>query len=680
VPVPKTATPAPTQELGANQWLSSLGEPILEELESDAALIWPSSNDTYAAMLNDAHVEGMYRGVMLPVRSYPWYLDPNGAPPTAIERTSTDYRLPIGEAGTVDQRRARRRFIFADHLEDALRAPAYGHGFFEQVFEVLQDGNPTLNGGWVAHLRKLASRPPRTIHEIRPARDGSLAYIKVPPLNPGVNNGSVMSGVDIPISRLVAYVWDREGANWRGRSMLRSCYRPWKLKDRVLRIGAANIAKGGGVPYVEAAPGTTRAQMEELQQLASSFRVGEESGAALPYGAQLKFAMAAGGDGAVAYVQLQNEEMARAWVQMLMVLGQTQTGSRALGETFADRADLVQHAIAGWFADTFNRHVIEDDVEINEGPGTEYAPLLRYKATGSPVDALAGALDNAQAAGALPADSQAAATVKGEQARQRRAPAAVPHKVRATATTAGREPTAAEQTAGVDFVALQTTYAAAVGRLRRKWAAITASQIDELVAQVQRAVSVDDLALLSATTAGADVLGVELGEVLADGAASAIGEAAHQGVTIEPDLTVATAAVEQHAAATAELLARAVAQSAASHAVSVAATQPDTTAVAASVRDHLETLAGTARDYELAGAVTHAQNAGRFAVMDQGPAGRLYASELNDTATCEFCAEVDGTEYTSMADMLRDYGAGHYVGCQGGNRCRGTAVKVYGES
>jgi hypothetical protein len=61
--VPKTATPAPTQELGANQWLSSLGEPILEELESDAALIWPSSNDTYAAMLNDAHVEGMYRGV-----------------------------------------------------------------------------------------------------------------------------------------------------------------------------------------------------------------------------------------------------------------------------------------------------------------------------------------------------------------------------------------------------------------------------------------------------------------------------------------------------------------------------------------------------------------------------------------------------------------------------------------
>jgi hypothetical protein len=151
---------------------------------------------------------------------------------------------------------------------------------------------------------------------------------------------------------------------------------------------------------------------------------------------------------------------------------------------------------------------------------------------------------------------------------------------------------------------------------------------------------------------------VELGEVLADGAASAIGEAAHQGVTIEPDLTVATAAVEQHAAATAELLARAVAQSAASHAVSVAATQPDTTAVAASVRDHLETLAGAARDYELAGAVTHAQNAGRFAVMDQGPAGRLYASELNDTSTCEFCAEVDGTEYTSMADMLRDYGAG----------------------
>jgi hypothetical protein len=103
-------------------------------------------------------------------------------------------------------------------------------------------------------------------------------------------------------------------------------------------------------------------------------------------------------------------------------------------------------------------------------------------------------------------------------------------------------------------------------------------------------------------------------------------------------------------------------------------------ALADEVRTHLEGLAGQTLDYELAGAVTHAQNEGRMAVIDQGPDGtRIYASELNDAAECALCAEVDDTEYGSMAEARRDYGAGHYVGCLGGNRCRGTLVAVFPE-
>jgi hypothetical protein len=156
--------------------------------------------------------------------------------------------------------------------------------------------------------------------------------------------------------------------------MCRSVYRNHLVKDRVLRVGAINIERAGGIPYVQAAEGATGDQIKALDLLARRFRVGEEAGAALPHGAQLKFASAAGGDGAVAYIKQQNEEMARAFLQMVNMLGQTNTGSRALGGTFQDIAQVAQFTIAKWFCDIFNEHVIEDDVEWNEGPSEEFAP------------------------------------------------------------------------------------------------------------------------------------------------------------------------------------------------------------------------------------------------------------------------------------------------------------------
>jgi hypothetical protein len=91
-------------------------------------------------MLNDAQIEGLYRGATLPIRAYDWYLDPNGARPEVVERISTDYNLPIGADGQINLGRGERRFRFDDHLEDALRAIVYGHYFFEQVYDVRQDG------------------------------------------------------------------------------------------------------------------------------------------------------------------------------------------------------------------------------------------------------------------------------------------------------------------------------------------------------------------------------------------------------------------------------------------------------------------------------------------------------------------------------------------------------------
>jgi hypothetical protein len=56
----------------------------------------------------------------------------------------------------------------------------------------------------------------------------------------------------------------------------------------------------------------------------------------------------------------------------------------------------------------------------------------------------------------------------------------------------------------------------------------------------------------------------------------------------------------------------------------------------------------------------------------------VYASELLDRNTCAPCAQLDGQQYDTLEDGLQDYpGAGGYVGCEGGSRCRGTLVIVW---
>lgn len=72
-----------------------------------------------------------------------------------------------------------------------------------------------------------------------------------------------------------------------------------------------------------------------------------------------------------------------------------------------------------------------------------------------------------------------------------------------------------------------------------------------------------------------------------------------------------------------------------------------------------------------------AMNAGRFDTAETAPIEFAYASELLDERTCDSCAAVDGREYASVAEARADYGdGGGFRACDGGARCRGTAVFV----
>jgi hypothetical protein len=362
----------PTNELG-----SVVNEPTwlpqwhtltpLDELEANPKLTFPESIGTYHSMRTDPQVQGLLTGATWPIYRMNWYLEPNDARPEIVEKLSADLNLPIGEnqppdPASIAMRRTQNRFKFIEHLEYALDSLCYGFQVFEQVGEIQSDG--------LFHYTKLAYRPVQTIVEMSVARDGGLEWVR----QFGINEPL------LPITRLVVYPFQRRGANWHGRSLLRGCYGPWLLKDRAMRVGVMNIQRAGvGTPIIQGHPGATDADLILLENLAKRFVAGDRSGGVIPYGANLRLVGVEGSQpDAVGFIKLMNEEMSRAFFQMFMQLGQTTTGSRALGQTFVDYHKLVIEYIASWFASIFNEHVIEDDVEWNYGPDEEYAPLIQW--------------------------------------------------------------------------------------------------------------------------------------------------------------------------------------------------------------------------------------------------------------------------------------------------------------
>lgn len=355
---------APTVEQGrvtaGPAWWSSLDDEQTPELR------WPLSIDIFDRMRRqDAQVASVLRAVTLPVRRTKWRIDPAGARPEVVELVSSDLGLPV--VGTLDApARSPFRFSWDEHLRMALLMLPFGHMFFEQVAAIV-DGQ--------VRLRKLGPRMPRTIQTVNVAADGGLVAIEQ------IAQAAKQGKVTIPVDRLVAYVNDREGGNWLGTSLLRPAYKHWLIKDRLLRVQAQTIERNGmGIPVYTGAEDET--DLSKGQAIATAYRAGDNAGAAIPNGADLEL-LGVSGDlpDAEPAVRYHDEQIARAVLAHFLNLG-TQTGSWALGSTFADFFTLSLQAVAEQVADVATQHVVEDLVEWNWGPD-EPAPKIVFDEIGT---------------------------------------------------------------------------------------------------------------------------------------------------------------------------------------------------------------------------------------------------------------------------------------------------------
>lgn len=361
---------------------------FVDDWEEVPELRWPSSVRVYDRMRKDSQVRGAMRAVLGPILSRARFrVGTDGADPRVAAFCTSELGLTPERRSRA--RRRRQGISWDRYAREALTTKAWaGHAVFEQLYEIGapspdQATTPGLPGV-VAHLRKLAPRPPRTLSDPVVESDGGLAGWKQNVTKPG----RPWETVTLPVDRIVVHVNEMEGADWRGQSLLRGAWKHWAIRDVLMRVGAIAVERNGmGIPVVtfdENVPGVTRAR---ALQLAKAVRAGDEAAVALPSGYELNLIGVAGQvRDELPLLKWHGEQIGRNFTAMVLDLGHD-AGARSLGDTFLDLLCMSQNAISDEFAEEVTEYVIRDLVELTFGPDEPYPPLIHDELTPDTVTA-----------------------------------------------------------------------------------------------------------------------------------------------------------------------------------------------------------------------------------------------------------------------------------------------------
>lgn len=182
---------------------------------------------------SDSQIKGSLAAIKLPLMAADWHLEP---PPDATpkEVENTDFlssqlfpKLARRSVHTEGWRYRLRHILL--HLD-------FGSMPMEKVWAVEDiDGRPMVT------LPKLSPRLPRTITEWNVNNHGEFAGV--------VQQASRIDGnftsVSIPAEKLLLFVNELEGSDFRGLSILRAARKDWYYKDRLQRINAITLEKRG---------------------------------------------------------------------------------------------------------------------------------------------------------------------------------------------------------------------------------------------------------------------------------------------------------------------------------------------------------------------------------------------------------------------------------------------------
>jgi hypothetical protein len=422
-------------------FVRDLGEynPKLEGLNG----IW-----TYQEMRRgDGQVAGTLRACKLPILSAKWEIVPGDSRTTGFQpvpghgqdgrATSADHGRDARPTGaisstgaghqTADKAKEVAAFIRAnlfsglewqdwrgswhtqswkDVVRYALRMQDFGAACYEEVMSV--DGDRI-------RVRRMADRQALTFY--RWHTDPHTVDPNIPPFV--FDDGETLYALEqwgyrsnrfeyvlLPTDKACIFTHDQEGANFWGIPLTRAMYPHWFVKKHLERIDAIACERNSlGVPMIMLPPNPSRQDVQTAQNWVTQLAAHEKTGLSLPNGAEFKLV---GIEGRIREIlpslQYHKQQIATSCLAMFMELGQTQSGSRALGDSQTDFFLLATQNTADYIAHQIRNSTIRRLVMWNFGPDAPVPYLVPANVQARSIETMSAIISELAQAGAWISD------------------------------------------------------------------------------------------------------------------------------------------------------------------------------------------------------------------------------------------------------------------------------------
>lgn len=356
----------PMGELGGSGTAvsSSGGKILLTQEDYNPDLRGPAFYNQIDRMrLSDSQVKAVMSIVKLPLLAADWGIEPASDKPEDIE---------IAE--WIEDRLFNRQMRTWDYiLRHILLSLDYGTMPFEEVWHVVDDD---IMSRPMVHLKKLGPRMPRTISEWYVTDEGELESVVQT-----VEKDGIMRDVTIPGEKILPFVHDMEGANYRGTSILRQARKDWTIKERLQRINQVAIEKraaGIDVGEMDSSALQDRGNKAAFESVLQSVRTHERAYVLLPEGHRYRIEGISGSVlDPLPSIQYADVMILRGILADFLTAGSSNEGSYALVRDRSSFFLMALEAIANEIVGPFNRFLIPKWVRWNWSNVTEF-PFLSH--------------------------------------------------------------------------------------------------------------------------------------------------------------------------------------------------------------------------------------------------------------------------------------------------------------
>ena len=313
-----------------------------------------------------------------------------------VNATLTALKLPIIEAGwsvespdDTDQDDKITEFVrwnlfdrlkggFKGFLREGMAHYDFGYYYFEKIY-VRENGKLVLD--------RLAPRHPTAHSQWIQHSTGEMGVTQLLPGNNSVDaeNNVTTTSPEIPMWKLVLFVNEMEGSNYDGKSVLRSAYKHWFLKDKLYRIDAITKERGAGILKITLPKSSSEQDKTDAEGLAKNFKLSEHSYLILPNDEWQAELMTPGisdqGGNLANTIQHHDRMIAKNILAQFLNLGDGKAGSFALSKDQSDFFTLSLRAKAEYIEEVINNQLIKQLVDLNFGPQEKY-PKFRFAEIG----------------------------------------------------------------------------------------------------------------------------------------------------------------------------------------------------------------------------------------------------------------------------------------------------------